>query len=104
MKTLTTLLLSVATLATAAPNAAGPAVLDPRQTCVYSCGCQTDDGSGIDPDTATCCASVGGTLGNDGTLCNGMDLATAQAYARCCGSSGGYVCFQSSSSCPPVTV
>jgi hypothetical protein len=68
MKTLSTLLLAVAALAAAAPNAAGPEVLDPRQTCVYSCGCQTDDGSGIDPDTATCCANVGGSLGNDGTV------------------------------------
>jgi hypothetical protein len=37
-------------------------------------------------------------------LCNGLPFATAQAYARCCGSSGGYVCFQSSRDCPPVTV
>jgi hypothetical protein len=37
-------------------------------------------------------------------LCNSMDLTTAQAYARCCGSSGGYVCFQSGKNCPPVTV
>ena len=33
-----------------------------------------------------------------------MDLATAHAYARCCGSSGGYLCFQSGKDCPPVTV
>ncbi|KAK4034526.1 hypothetical protein C8A01DRAFT_39007 [Parachaetomium inaequale] len=108
MKLVTALLLTIATLASAAPNPnadANAAILSARQECVYGCGCQSDDpDQGVDPDTATCCASVGGTLGNEGTLCNGMAFATAQAYARCCGSSGGYVCFQSGRDCPPVTV
>ncbi|KAL2145865.1 hypothetical protein VTI28DRAFT_5947 [Corynascus sepedonium] len=82
---------------------ANPALLSTRQTCTYSCGCQEQGGGGgVDPDTAKCC--IGGTLGNEGTLCTDMDFATAQAYGRCCGSSGGYVCFQSAPSCPPVTL
>ena len=145
MKFITAVLLTIATLASAAPNlnadANAAAPLASRQECVYGCGCQSDDpDQGTDPDTATCCASVGGTLGNEGTvrsslcypsfpwtyvvvhvcperytanfhlfcvcqqLCNDMPFATAQAYARCCGSSGGYVCFQSGRDCPPVTV
>ncbi|KAK4148796.1 hypothetical protein C8A00DRAFT_38620 [Chaetomidium leptoderma] len=108
MKVITALLLTIANLASAAPNPNGDsnlAILSTRQTCIYSCNCQDDkEGDGPDPDTAPCCASVGGTLENEGTLCNGMDMATAQNYARCCGSSGGYVCFQSGASCPPVTI
>lgn len=73
MKAITAILLTIATLASAAPNVhddANPATLADRQTCVYSCGCQDDqERDGPDPDTAPCCASVGGTLGNEGTVC-----------------------------------
>ncbi len=74
MKTITVLILTTAALALAAPNgAANPAILSTltgRQTCVYSCGCQDDqERDGPDPDTAPCCASVGGILGNEGTVC-----------------------------------
>ena len=132
MKAIIALLLTLATMSTAAPSPdKKPALLSTRQECVYSCGCQVDnDGEGTDPDTAPCCASVGGLLGNEDTvrdlvlgfipaqrrrerdraktggkqLCTSMTLTTAQAYARCCGSSGGYFCFQSGKSCPPVTI
>lgn len=66
MKTATALLLTMASLAWAAPNT-NP-LLSPRQSCVYSCGCQTDGSGGVDPDTALCCASVGGVLENEDTV------------------------------------
>jgi hypothetical protein len=72
MKVFTAIILTIATLAAAAPSPNGDATdatLVTRQECVYSCGCQTQgDDSGVDPDTATCCSSVGGTLGNEGSV------------------------------------
>jgi hypothetical protein len=73
MKLVAALLLTIATLASAVPSpnadADAAAVLSARQECVYGCGCQSDDpNQSVDPDTATCCASVGGTLGNEGTV------------------------------------
>ena len=126
MKTVTAVLVAMVGLVSAAPNT--DAILSTRQSCVYSCGCQTDGSGGVDPDTALCCASVGGVLENEDTvrsfvvldlpmslegrrtdnqgkqLCGEIDLTKAQAYAACCGPSGGYVCFQSDRSCPPVVV
>ncbi len=71
MKVVVALLLTLVTLSTAvpSPNDINPAILSARQECVYSCGCQVDnDGEGTDPDTAPCCASVGGILGNGDTV------------------------------------
>ncbi|KAK3306163.1 uncharacterized protein B0T15DRAFT_503142 [Chaetomium strumarium] len=100
MKSIAAILLTLATVATAAPsiNANAPAdaaaMLSSRQECVYDCGCSSPNS-----DTAACCAAVGGTLGNEGTLCSDMAYATAQAYAQCCGS---YICFKSARDCPDV--
>ncbi|KAH6637207.1 hypothetical protein F5144DRAFT_547204 [Chaetomium tenue] len=106
MKAVTTILLTLATLAFAAPNPnvdANPALLATRQTCTYNCLCQEDDeGDETDPNTGPCC--VAGTLSNDGTICSGMTHAAAETYGLCCGRSGGYACFQSAPTCPPVTV
>ncbi len=66
MKTAATILLTLASLAWAAPNTNSP--LSTRQSCIYSCGCQTDGSGGVDPDTALCCASVGGVLENEDTV------------------------------------
>ncbi|KAK4237064.1 hypothetical protein C8A03DRAFT_34993 [Achaetomium macrosporum] len=107
MKHTTAILLILVTLTTAAPNininaAADAAMLSPRQEdCVYGCACNSDS-TGPDPDTPTCCSAVGGDLGNGGTLCNEMNLATAQAYAACCGRTPGYTCFKSARTCPDV--
>lgn len=71
MKVITTILLTLATVAFAAPNPnadANPALLSTRQTCTYNCLCQEDDeGDQTDPSTGPCC--VAGTLTNDGTVC-----------------------------------
>ncbi|KAK3901359.1 hypothetical protein C8A05DRAFT_34963 [Staphylotrichum tortipilum] len=101
MKTIIAILVTMAGLAWGAPNP--DSLLSTRQSCVYLCGCQTDGNGGVDPDTALCCASVGGVLENEDTLCGQMDLTKAQAYATCCGDSGGYVCFQDRG-CPPVVI
>lgn len=71
MKTISALILAVAALAAAVPNAVAPAdaALVSRQSCTYSCGCQLEgDDGGIDPDTAKCCSNVSGTLGNEGSV------------------------------------
>ncbi|KAK4199240.1 hypothetical protein QBC40DRAFT_297793 [Triangularia verruculosa] len=101
MKFTATLLLALTALVSAAPQLNGE--LDSRQTCIYDCGCSSGSGEpSPPPDTATCCASVGGTLGNGGTLCNGLTFAQGTSYARCC-ASPGFVCF-APRGCTPVTV
>ena len=67
MKTVTAVLVAMVGLVSAAPNT--DAILSTRQSCVYSCGCQTDGSGGVDPDTALCCSSVGGVLENEDTVC-----------------------------------
>ncbi|KAK0716348.1 hypothetical protein B0H67DRAFT_490272 [Lasiosphaeris hirsuta] len=110
MKTTIALLFALAALASAglSPNYASNAVnVVTRQECIYNCNCNDDkdpDSELPDPETAPCCSSAGGSLGSGGTLCEAMPLATAQNFARCCGRSGGYTCFQSGKSCPPVNV
>lgn len=71
MKTTTVILLTIATLAAAAPNPnadINAGMLSARQGCSYACVCQTPGaGEGPSPDTTTCC--TGGTLVNKGTVC-----------------------------------
>ncbi|KAK0744879.1 hypothetical protein B0T21DRAFT_325802 [Apiosordaria backusii] len=102
MKFTTTLLLALTAIVSAAPQP-GSSEVDARQECVYDCGCSSGSGEpSPPPDTATCCASVGGTLGNGGTLCNGLSFTQGTSYARCC-ASPGFVCF-APSGCTPITV
>jgi hypothetical protein len=77
MKAFTALVLTIATLAAAAPSLNGEANaarLDTRQNvpgCEYACLCQLD-GPGepeVDPDTAKCCSTVGGSIGNNDSVC-----------------------------------
>ncbi|KAK0726494.1 hypothetical protein B0T21DRAFT_413824 [Apiosordaria backusii] len=105
MKAITVLFLTFITVASAAPSAnAGSAStpLSARQTCTYDILCnETDEGEDPDPDTARCCALVGGT--GDAFLCNDLALAAAENFARCCGRSGGYTFF-ADPNCPPISV
>ncbi|KAK5656632.1 hypothetical protein OQA88_4612 [Cercophora sp. LCS_1] len=110
MKSLAAIIVALAALATAVPsqNTVSDALgMMVRQECTYNCLCNDDkdpESELPDPDTAPCCASAGGSLGSGGSLCEGMPLATAQNFARCCGRSGGYTCFQSGNQCPPVII
>ncbi|KAK4448691.1 hypothetical protein QBC34DRAFT_426132 [Podospora aff. communis PSN243] len=97
--TMAIILTIAAALASASPSpnkAASLPDIAARQDCTYNCLCNDDkdpESELPDPDTAPCCASAGGSLGNGGTN-----------FARCCGRSGGFTCFQSGNQCPPVTV
>jgi len=70
MKVITPLLLSLVTLASAFPSSGADSVGAPisaRQACTYDILCNEDDeGEGPDPDTARCCALVGGS--GDGSV------------------------------------
>ena len=72
MKSITAIILTLATLSAAAPNPianSNPGILSPRQGCSYACLCQADNlDPGPDPDTATCC--TGGTLDTGRTVCS----------------------------------
>ncbi|KAK4185122.1 hypothetical protein QBC35DRAFT_476655 [Podospora australis] len=108
MKSITALILTLATLAAASPAAApassGNLELDSRQTCSYRCLCnlQNDPDSELpDPDNIPCCNSVGGTLDSGNTICDNLTFATATSFAACCGQSGGYTCF-TGRGCTPI--
>lgn len=132
MKVFTALVLTIATLAAAAPSPNGEvnaSTLDTRQNvpgCVYSCLCQLS-GEGepeVDPDTATCCSAVGGNIENDNSVCppspardkerkrpklteqkqvcSGLNWDTAHIYGDCCGDTGGWICGRNERDCPIV--
>ncbi|KAK0741428.1 hypothetical protein B0T18DRAFT_394024 [Schizothecium vesticola] len=107
MKAITTIILALAAVATAAPSPNADAVdapLSARQSCSYSVLCNEDDeGEEPDPDTARCCAASGGS--GDAFNCNGLSFTAAENMARCCGRSGGYTWFTSDpNNCAPITV
>jgi len=131
MKVITPLLLSFVTLASAFPSPGANSVGAPisaRQECTYDMLCNADDeGEGPDPDTARCCALVGGSgdasvgqltspkpshlhhvlvwwyLTEENKICNNLAFTPAENFARCCGRSGGYTFF-AGPNCPPISV
>ncbi|KAK3300002.1 uncharacterized protein B0H64DRAFT_470140 [Chaetomium fimeti] len=91
MKAVTTILLTLTTLAFAAPN---PAVLSTRQEAECSNWCQCIDGLGrtLSGPSKTCC--VNGTLSDDDT-CGGVAESSVETYQACCALNSGYPICQS---------
>ncbi|KAK3299573.1 uncharacterized protein B0H64DRAFT_439938 [Chaetomium fimeti] len=103
MKAVTTIILTLATLAFAAPNPdANADALSARQgNCVYDCQCQDGDGTPFIPVNEDCCQ---GDINETGENCNDNIYPFAMGYASCCRAGYGRpVCKASSSDCLPVS-
>ncbi|KAK3299569.1 uncharacterized protein B0H64DRAFT_371898 [Chaetomium fimeti] len=85
MKAVSTILLTLATLAFAAPNPnANADTLSTRQNqlgCTYDCQCQDGFGDVFVPINEECCQS---DISEDGKNCNIPFHPLAQIYAGCC--------------------
>ncbi|KAH6845728.1 hypothetical protein B0I37DRAFT_380964 [Chaetomium sp. MPI-CAGE-AT-0009] len=113
MKAVTTFLLTLATLAFAAPNpnaGANPAVLSTQQgesgDCTYSCQCHQDGHGAFNMvRTRVCCFGIGTLAPKAGeAACNLSSLRDAEQYARCCGWDRNQMCQASRPDCPAIRV
>ncbi|KAK3299570.1 uncharacterized protein B0H64DRAFT_389051 [Chaetomium fimeti] len=105
MKAVTTILLSLATLAFAAPNphADADALAARQEDCTYVCQCQGRDGTPFISVNRGCCDD--NDISEDGKNCNKSGYNSALGYAACCELVfGSPVCeaSESEAGCPPV--
>ncbi|KAK3299572.1 uncharacterized protein B0H64DRAFT_472675 [Chaetomium fimeti] len=103
MKAVATIILTLATLAFAAPNPHADAdALAARQSCTYSCQCLDPRGNALVDMNNECCP--GGNVREDRTTCNIPIFPLAVGYAACCQDDGRPVCQPSGSGCPTIPV